>query len=125
MDCPNCGVVDFGGSCSACGHTVARTLAFVRSDGVVVPIGRAALMLTQAWGLRFVGDEARCWSPEGQFTVAPEGAHWVLRHNDRAPNETLVHGRRVEAVTLTEGDVVSVGREATRVMRTPLIVKFL
>ena len=124
-DCPNCGVLGYIGTCNACGHTEKKTLAFVRGDGAVVPVGRAQLKLTRAWAERSIGEEARFWAPEGQFTVMPNGADWVLRHTAGAPNETLVNGKAVSEVTLTDGVVVSIGREATGVSRSALTVKFL
>ena len=124
-NCPQCGVVGFFTVCKACGTSDGNTLAFVRSDGAVLVIGRTKLNFTQAWGVRSLGEEARCWSPDGQFVVTPRDGTWVLTHNKAAVNETVVDGVAVDEITLVAGATVCVGRAATAVLRTPLIVKFV
>ena len=70
--------------------------------------------------------------PDAQFvdtTFQCELVHkdeegWHVVHNPSATNETLLNGRSLtEAATLSNGDILSVGREAKGVSKVPLTIK--
>jgi len=70
--------------------------------------------------------------PDAQFVdttfqcelVHEDEGGWHVVHNPSATNETLLNGRRLtEAATLSNGDILSVGREAKGVSKVPLTIK--
>ena len=70
--------------------------------------------------------------PDAQFVdttfqcelVHEDEGGWHVVHNPSATNETLLNGRTLtEAATLSNGDILSVGREAKGVSKVPLTIK--
>jgi serine/threonine protein kinase len=70
-----------------------------------------------------LGGEARYWSgKQVSFVRTEEG--WVVEPATGTTNETLLNGRAVKARTpLKSGDVLAVGNESKRIMKSPFTVR--
>ena len=71
---------------------------------------------------QFGGDAQFCSEP--QFTLEIKGKDWIVAHNPRAKNETLLNGKAVTSpATLKNGDQLAVGRESKGITKLPLKVQ--
>ena len=69
------------------------------------------------------GEEAQFWA-NVQFILDKQGDGWVVTHNAKAPNETLLNGKTVTGTKpLKDGDVLAVGKESDGIIRLPLKVQ--
>jgi eukaryotic-like serine/threonine-protein kinase len=100
----------------------ARSLSLVSPEGkarsftVRTEIGKQLL--------RHFGEDAR-FADALQYTVErDESGSWRVVPNTAAPNETLMNGKAIRTATsVSEGDVVAVGREAKGIVKLPLTVR--
>ena len=70
-----------------------------------------------------LGADSQFWS-ESQFSLERLGKCWIVTHDPKAPNETLLNGKTVTATeSLKDGDVLSVGRESKGIVKLPLTVR--
>lgn len=124
-NCPSCGTTGnaVGAQCRGCGHQLVPDLALVRDDGEVI-VSSISLSANQTWARRMLGDEGRFWDTDWQMRFERQPDGWLLIANPAAPNETLLNGATVVTNTrLKGGDVVSVGRAAKGVSKTPVTVR--
>jgi hypothetical protein len=71
------------------------------------------------------GDDAKYWA-NVQFILDKQGDGWVVAHNAKAPNETLLNGKTVTGIKpLKDGDVLAVGKESDGIIRLPLKVQIV
>lgn len=112
------------GTCIICGFALFKPLTLVRPEGGDIKAGRLVLRIGQRHVRSLFGDEARYWDRTVQFTIEPREAHWILLPNVSATNETLVDGVAATGeVRLRDGNVLSIGRMATGVQKTHLVVR--
>jgi hypothetical protein len=77
-----------------------------------------------ARSIRPLGEDARFWDTDWQFTLERTNSGWQIVPNPSAPNETLLNGHAVTASTrLGNGDIIGVGREAKGIIKLPLTVR--
>ena len=109
-----------------CGHRSFRELRLIREDGEIIPMGRLATLVGRLWAQRTLGEDGRFWDPERQMTFEPHPDGWFLVPNPSAPNETLLNGATlIERVDLEQGMVISVGRAARGVQKTPFSIQLV
>ena len=71
------------------------------------------------------GGDAKYWA-NVQFILDKQGDGWVVAHNAKAPNETLLNGKTVTGTKpLKDGDVLAVGKESDGIIRLPLKVQIV
>ena len=69
------------------------------------------------------GEDAKYWA-NVQFILDKQGDGWVVTHNAKAPNETLLNGKAVTGTKpLKDGDVFAVGKESKGIIKLPLKVR--
>ena len=123
-DCPNCGSPWDGDSCSICGHSLRQTLSLAKEDGQAIAMGLLKLDLNQAWAKRKLGEDGQFWDKNLQFSLEPRNQNWLVIPNPSATNETMVDGVAIiTEVILTDGMILSVGKQAKGIQKTPLIVR--
>ena len=69
------------------------------------------------------GEDAKYWE-NVQFTLDKQGDGWVVTHNAKAPNETLLNGKAVAGTQpVKNGDELAVGSESRGIKKLPLKVR--
>lgn len=77
-----------------------------------------------ARGVRSLGADSRFWDTDLQVTLERDSIGWKVIPNVAAPNDTFLNGRVITAAaTLTEGDVLAVGRQSKGIIKMPLRVR--
>ena len=73
---------------------------------------------------QFVGPDADFWDNRQCVVERSASGQWALRPLGPTTNETLVNGRALTVLRiLSQGDLISVGREAKGVAKLPLTVR--
>ncbi len=74
--------------------------------------------------VREFGEEARFWDSSWQMTLERRDDGWYAVPNPKAPNESIVNGRRImETTMLSSGDEIAVGRTSKGLIKLPLSIR--
>lgn len=108
-----------------CDHCELRELRLVRDNGAVIAMGRLAMKAGNRWARSAFGEDGRFWDADFQMIFEPHPGGWFLVHNPSAANETLVNGAPLaDRIDLQAGMMISVGRAALGIQKTPFTVQF-
>jgi serine/threonine protein kinase len=72
-----------------------------------------------------LGDDAKKFMHDEQFTVQREPGGWLIAPNASATNETILNGKAIKSPTaLKSGDIIGVGNESKNIIKIPMEVSF-